>query len=163
MNRLIPIIIIGSLSLAGTAFAQSVEPPSLSGLGEAITGAVSDALSNTAADVSGGPGFLDPETGEDDTLDPETGPETGNDSERRRPLDISAVGHEDIQGVVLVCKQLKARGGNPLEGLNVGKKGPTNLANPVPFVVLPAHGVGNGNRNPSSLGVSGPYNSPLTY
>ncbi len=82
--------------------------------------------------MEGTPGFLDPETGDDDTLNPETGDETGSgetgtDAERRRPLDISAVGHEDIQGVVLVCKQLKARGGSPMEGLNLnlGKKGPT--------------------------------------
>ncbi len=137
MKRLLPIMLASPMFLGGTALAQSVEPPSLQGLGEAITGAVSDALSTIAADVTGfpnsdfgGPGFLDPETGNpggDDPsdLDPQTGPETGNDSERRRPLDISAVGHEDIQGVVLVCKQLKARGGNPLEGLNVGTKGPT--------------------------------------
>lgn len=121
MNRLIPIIILGSLSLAGTAFAQSVEPPSLSGLGEAITGAVSDALSNTAADLPGGPGFLDPETGDDDTLDPET----GNDTERRRPLDIVVIAGDppdEIQGHTIVCKPLQA-GGNPLEGLNLGSMG----------------------------------------
>ena len=137
MNRLLPIILANSLFLVGTALGQSVEPPSLPGLAEAITGAVSDALSDTVADVTGsfgsdfgGPGFLDPETGDDDTLNPETGDETGsgetgNDAVRRRPLDISAVGQEDIQGVVLVCKQLKARGGSPMEGLNLGKKGPT--------------------------------------
>ncbi len=137
MNRLLPIALASSLFLGGTALAQSVEPPSLSALAESITGAVSDALSSTAAEVAesfgsdiSGPGFLDPETGDDDTLNPETGDETGseetgNDAVRRRPLDLSAVGHEDIQGVVLVCKQLKARGGSPLEGLNVGKKGPT--------------------------------------
>ena len=131
MNRIIPFIVLSPLFLVGTSLAQSVELPSLSALGEAITGAVSDALSNTAAGLPGGPGFLDPETGDDDTLNPETGDETGsgetgNDAVRRRPLDISAVGHgEDIQGVVLVCKQLKARGGSPMEGLNLGKKGPT--------------------------------------
>ena len=137
MNRLIPFIVLSPLFLVGTTLAQSVELPSLSALGEAITGAVSDALSDTVADVTGsfgsdfgGPGFLDPETGDDDTLNPETGDETGsgetgNDAVRRRPLDISAVGHVDIQGVVLVCKQLKARGGSPMEGLNLGKKGPT--------------------------------------
>ncbi len=135
MKRLLPIIFASSLLLGGTALAQSVEPPFLSGLGEAITGAVSDALSNTVADVTGsngsdfgGPGFLDPETGNpgsDDpgTLDPQTGPETGNDTTRRRPLDISAVGDVDVQGHVIVCKPLKA-GGNPLEGLNVSKPGP---------------------------------------
>lgn len=135
MKRLLPIILASSLFFVGTAFAQSVEPPSLTGLGDAITGAVSDALSDIAADVTGsfgsdfgGPGFLDPETGnpgtgDPDTLDPETGPETGSDSERRRPLDISAVGHEEVQGHTIVCKPLKA-GGNPLEGLNVTKGGP---------------------------------------
>ena len=138
MNRLLPIALASSLFLGGTALAQSVEPISLSGLAESITGAVSDALSDTVADVTGsfgsdfgGPGFLDPETGDDDTLNPETGDETGsgetgNDAVRRRRLDISAVGHgEDIQGVVLVCKWPKARGGNPMEGLNLGNKGPT--------------------------------------
>ena len=139
MNRLLPIALASSLFLGGTALAQSVEPISLSGLAESITGAVSDALSSTAAEMTesfgsdlGGPGFLDPETGDDDTLNPETGDETGSDEtgtdavrRRRRPLDISAVGHDGIQGVVLVCKQLKARGGSPMEGLNLGKKGPT--------------------------------------
>ncbi len=137
MNRLIPVIVLSPLFLGGTALAQSVEPISLSGLAESITGAVSDALSSTAAEMTesfgsdlGGPGFLDPETGDDDTLNPETGDETGseetgNDAVRRRPFDLSAVGHDGIQGVVLVCKQLKARGGSPMEGLNLGKKGPT--------------------------------------
>ncbi len=135
MNRLLPIILASSLFLGGTALAQTIESPSLSGLAEAITGAVSDALSSTSAEVTeslgsdfGGPGFLDPETGDDDTLSPETGDETGsgetgNDAVRRRPLDLSAVGHEDIQGVVLVCKWPKA-GGNPMEGLNLGGNRP---------------------------------------
>ena len=47
MNRLFPIILASSLFLGGTALAQTIEPPSLSGLAEAITGAVSDALSDT--------------------------------------------------------------------------------------------------------------------
>ncbi len=135
MNRLIPIIVLSPLLFFGPALAQSVEPPSLSGLGESITGAVSDALSNIASNVPGGPGFLDPETGDDDALDPETGnPGAGdpdslnpsNDTERRRPLDIVVIAGDppdEVQGVVLLCKGLKA-GGNPMDGLNLGSTKP---------------------------------------
>ena len=135
MNRMSPVLAVGLLFYGGAVFAQSVEPPTLSGLAEAITGTVADAISGAAGDLPGslgtdfgGPGFLDPETGDDDALDPESGDETGNDEtgneiKRRRPLDISVVGHDDVQGVVLVCKVLKA-GGNPMEGLNLGGSRP---------------------------------------
>ncbi len=61
-----------------------------------------------------------------ETLDPESGPDTRNGTERRRPLDIVVIAGDppdEVQGLVLLCKGLKARG-NPMDGLNLGSTKP---------------------------------------